>query len=74
MTLNQLALWNTAKKFFFVILGSVIVNVAVYFWGWPVVGTLIAAAVMCYAVNMLYQMEKDRLERENSLKKIKESN
>jgi membrane protein YdbS with pleckstrin-like domain len=74
MTLNQLAMWNTAKKFALVILGSVIVNVAVYFWGWPAVGTIIAAAVMIYAVNMLYQMEKDRLERENTLKKIKETN
>ena len=74
MTLKQLAMWNTAKKFAIVILGSTIVNVAVYFWGWPVVGTLIAAAVMCYAVYMLYDMEKSRLEREDSLKKIKESN
>lgn len=73
MTLNQLAAWNTAKKFAVVILGSTIVNVAVYFWGWPAVGTIIAAAVMCYAVHGLYSMEKDRLERENTLKKIKES-
>lgn len=72
MTLNQLAAWRTAKKFFFVILGSTIVNVAVYFWGWPAVGTMIAAAVMCYALYGLYDMERNKLERENTLRKIKE--
>ena len=73
MTLNQLAAWNTAKKFALVILGSTIVNVAVYFWGWPAVGTIIAAAVMCWAVYGLYDMERSRLERENTLTKIKET-
>jgi hypothetical protein len=74
MTLNQLAAWNTAKKFTVVILGSLMVNVAVYFLGWPAVGTILVAAMIVYAVHMLYTMEKDRLERENTLKKIKETN
>lgn len=73
MTLNQLAAWRTAKKFFFVILGSAIVNIAVYFWGWPVVGLAIACGVMAYAVYGLYDMERNKLERENSLTKIKET-
>lgn len=73
MTLNQLAAWRTAKKFFFVMLGVTTVNLAVYFVGWPVVGTIIAVAVMCWAIYGSYDMERSKLERENTLTKIKET-
>lgn len=72
MTLNQLAAWRTAKKFFFVMLGVTTVNLAVYFVGWPRVGLAIACGVLAYAVYGLYDMERNKLERENTLKKIKE--
>ena len=73
MTLKQMAALNVAKFMATAALGGVLVNISIHFLGIGWTGTIIAALMLIYMIRMVYEMEVDKLERLNTLKKIRES-
>lgn len=73
MTLKQLAVKRTVI-FIASALGIGVLNsLAIQYWGIEVVGLVWAAVFFVFAVRFVYQTEVDRLERENTLKRIKDT-
>ncbi len=73
MNLKQMALVNVAKILGTAVLAAVVVNVGIHYLGLAVVGTLIALALLVYMAKMVYDIELDKLERLDTLKKIKDT-
>lgn len=73
MTLNQMAMWNTAKAFLGIVAISAVTNVTAYYLGWFTVGIVVMLGLIVAAVRMMYDMEKSKLERTNALTKIREA-
>lgn len=73
MTLKQLAAWNVAKFMGSAFAVGVLVSVAIEYLGVNTVGMALAVLVLAYMLRLCYKIEVDRLERTNTLKKIKEA-
>jgi len=73
MTLKQMAAVRVAKMLALVTAVGVANSWLINEFGLAVVGTGWAVIVLVYMTKMVYDMEVDKLERLNSLKKIKES-
>ncbi len=73
MTLKQMAALNVAKFIGVAALGGILVNIMIHFLGQAWTGTIMAGVILIYMIRMVYQIEVDRLQRLNSLTKIKES-
>lgn len=73
MTLKQMAAWNVAKFMGTAFAVGLLTSVAIDYLGLNIVGTLFAACILVYMLRLCYKIEVDKLERENSLKKIKDS-
>jgi hypothetical protein len=48
------------------------VSLAITYWGLAIVGIALSTAVLLYLIKMLYDIELDKLERNNSLAKLKD--
>ncbi len=73
MTLKQMAAVRVAKMLAVVTVVGVANSWLINEFGLAVVGTVWALVLLVYMTKMVYDMEVDKLERLNSLKKIKES-
>lgn len=73
MTLKQMALKRTAI-FALTALGVGVLNsLAIHYFGIEAVGLVWAVLFLFFGIRFVYQTEVDRLERENTLKKIKDA-
>lgn len=73
MTLKQMALKRTVIFIASAVGIGILNSLAIQYFGIEVVGMVWAAVFLVYAVRFVYQTEVDRLERENILKKIKDT-
>ena len=72
MTLKQLALKRTILFVLAVVSVGVLNSLAMHHFGLVAVGMVWAAVFLIFGVRFVYQTEVDRLERENTLKKLKD--
>jgi hypothetical protein len=73
MNLKQIALKRTVLFAMSALLLGAANSVAVHYLGIEWVGLAWAVVFFAYGIRFVYQTEVDRLERENILKKIKDS-
>ena len=72
MTLKQMALKRTVI-FAASALGVGLLNsLAMHYFGLATVGLVWAVLILIFGIRFVYQTEVDRLERENTLKKLKD--
>ena len=72
MTIKQMAALNVAKFLAIVLAIGILVNVSMFYFGIATVGIIAALAILAYMIRFMYQVELDKLERTNSLAKLKE--
>ena len=72
MTLKQLALKRTILFVLAVVCVGVLNSLAMHHFGLVAVGMAWAAVFLIFGVRFVYQTEVERLERENTLKKLKD--
>ncbi len=73
MTIKQMAMLNVAKFVAGALVLGVANSLAINYFGIAAVGIFWSIVFLIYAVKFVYDTELDKLERLNTLKKIKES-
>jgi uncharacterized membrane protein YgaE (UPF0421/DUF939 family) len=73
MTLKQMAAMRVLKLLALALATGLAVNIALHYLGLMVVGISIAVLVLAWMIKFMYDIEVSRLERENSLEKIRRS-
>lgn len=73
MTLKQMALKRTVIFAASALGVGVLNSLAITYFGIEVVGLVWAVMFLIFGIRFVYQTEVDRLERENTLKKIKDA-
>jgi len=72
MTLKQTAIWNVAKILGLALITGALLGIGVVYLGPATVGTISGVALMLYVIHLCYVVELDRLERLDTLNKIRE--
>jgi putative Ca2+/H+ antiporter (TMEM165/GDT1 family) len=72
MTLKQMALKRTAIFAASALAVGVLNSLAMHYFGAATVGLVWAVMFLIFGIRFVYQTEVDRLERENTLKKLKD--
>jgi Flp pilus assembly protein TadB len=73
MTLKQRAAVNVAKFLLAVIAIGITVNALMFYFGVATVGIIAGLSLLIYMIRFMYQVEVDKLERTNTLTKIRDS-
>ena len=73
MTLKQMALKRTVIFAASALAVGVLNSLAMHYFGAAAVGLVWLGLFMIFGIRFVYQTEVDRLERENTLKKIKDA-
>jgi uncharacterized membrane protein len=73
MNIRQMAAVNVAKFLAAVVAIGVTVNVMMFYFGIATVGIIMGLVILAYMIRFMYQVELDKLERSNSLAKLKDS-
>jgi Flp pilus assembly protein TadB len=72
MTIKQMALLNVFKFLAIVTVIGIAVNVLMFYFGIATVGIVLAILMLAYMIRFMYQVELDKLERTNTLTKLKD--
>ena len=72
MTIKQMAAVRVAKFLAVITVIGVAVNVLMFYLGVATVGIMLALALLIYMIRFMYQVELDKLERTNTLSKLKD--
>jgi Flp pilus assembly protein TadB len=73
MTLKQRAAVNVFKFLVAVTAIGIAVNLLMFYFGVATVGIIAGLSLLIYMIRFMYQVEVDKLERTNTLTKIRES-
>jgi hypothetical protein len=73
MTIKQMAALRVAKFLALVTVLGVTVNVLMFYFGIATVGIIMGLLMLGYMIRFMYQVELDKLERTNSLTKLRET-
>ena len=72
MNIKQMAAARVAVFMAVSITMGAAVSAAITYWGLAIVGIALSVAVLLYLIKMLYDIELDKLERTNTLTKLKD--